>query len=60
MGIGSRRIAVTGRTAGILAKKREKQGITDGTKLGGPGGHSRGGGPGGGRRRNDEDELTFL
>ena len=59
MGIGSKRIAGTGRTAGILLKKQQKQGIVsgDGTVLtGGPGvGHGLGG-----RRRNEEDELTFL
>ena len=53
IGIGSKRIAGTGRTAGILLKKQQKQGIVsaDGQHLGGPGG---------GRRKNDEDELTFL
>jgi len=59
MGIGSKRIAGTGRTAGILLKKQQKQGIVpsaDGSNnlgLGPGGGH-------GGRRRNDDDDLTFL
>ena len=58
IGIGSKRIAGTGRTAGILAKKQQKLGLNaDGTKIGGPGGFGHGGG---GRRRADEDELTFL
>ena len=40
MGIGSKRIAGTGRTAGILLKKQQKQGIVaaDGSGLGGGGG----------------------
>mmetsp|Transcript_19667 Transcript_19667/g.42753 ORF Transcript_19667/g.42753 Transcript_19667/m.42753 type:complete len:490 (+) Transcript_19667:88-1557(+) len=56
MGIGSKRIAGTGRTAGILLKKQQKQGIVsaDGSDLCG------GVGQEGGRRRNDDDELTFL
>mmetsp|Transcript_1432 Transcript_1432/g.3051 ORF Transcript_1432/g.3051 Transcript_1432/m.3051 type:complete len:435 (-) Transcript_1432:180-1484(-) len=59
MGIGSKRIAGTGRTAGILLKKQQKQGIVSADGIGGVGGpggaHNLGGG-----RRNDEDELTFL
>ncbi|KAL7541136.1 hypothetical protein ACHAXR_010660 [Thalassiosira sp. AJA248-18] len=59
MGIGSKRIAGTGRTAGILLKKQQKQGIVgaDGTVLG-VGGDGMGGI--GGRRRNDDDEYTIL
>jgi hypothetical protein len=57
MGIGSKRIVGTGRTAGILLKKQQKQGIVpntggDGTRLGGI--------RSGSGRRSDDDELTFL
>lgn len=56
LGIGSNRIAGTGRTAGILLKKQQKQGIVaaDG---GGLGADRR---PGAGRGRGDDDDLTFL
>lgn len=58
MGIGSKRIVGTGRTAGILLKKQQKQGIVpDGS--GRNGGVSLGGSRNG-SRRSDEDELTFL
>lgn len=56
MGIGSKRIAGTGRTAGILLKKQQKQGILSAD---GSFGVDSGGGRGG-DRRNDYDELTFL
>ena len=56
MGIGSKRIAGTGRTAGILLKKQQKQGILSAD---GSFGVESGGGRGG-DRRNDYDELTFL
>ena len=59
MGIGSKRIAGTGRTAGILLKKQQKQGIVPSAD----GSNNLGLGPGagqGGRRRTDDDDLTFL
>lgn len=61
MGIGSKRIVGTGRTAGILLKKQQKQGIVPLTNSSG-GNHLNGGGVmGGGRLRGDDsDELTFL
>ena len=61
MGIGSKRIAGTGRTAGILLKKQQKQGIVPPSADGSNNnlGLGPGGGPGG-RRLNDEDDLTFL
>ncbi len=62
MGIGSKRLAGTGRTAGILLKKRQKQGIVPFfSSSSGESGelhpHHRGG-----RRSDDEGdcELTFL
>ncbi len=60
MGIGSKRIVGTGRTAGILLKKQQKQGIVPDAS-GRNGGGSMGGlGRNGGKRSCDEDELTFL
>ena len=55
MGIGSKRIAGTGRTAAILLRKQKQQGIVsaDGT-------HAGGGGPGGGRLLQERDDLAFL
>ncbi|KAL9179783.1 hypothetical protein ACHAXT_007753 [Thalassiosira profunda] len=60
MGIGSKRIAGTGRTAGILLKKQQKQGLV-GDGVPGRAGHGLDGSHGlGGRKRSDDDELTFL
>ncbi|KAL3771463.1 hypothetical protein ACHAW5_006146 [Stephanodiscus triporus] len=59
MGIGSKRIAGTGRTAGILLKKQQKQGILSADGSFGGRGIETGNGRGG-ARRNDYDELTFL
>lgn len=57
MGIGSKRIAGTGRTAGILLKKQQKQGIVD---LSHGGGITAAAAVGGGGIRNNYDELTYL
>lgn len=56
MGVGSNRLAGTGRTAKNLITKLVKQGIVSAD------GRDAGGGPVGGRRSNyyDTDELTFL
>ncbi|KAL3807419.1 hypothetical protein ACHAXA_011550 [Cyclostephanos tholiformis] len=68
MGIGSKRIAGTGRTAGLLIKKKQRQGIltsADGDVVVGidrgniDSARRRGLGGGGGDRVN-VDELTFL
>jgi hypothetical protein len=59
MGIGSKRIAGTGRTAGILLKKQQKQGIVDlGNSSNGVVAAATAAGGGGGMRHYDE--LTYL
>jgi hypothetical protein len=58
MGIGSKRIAGTGRTAGILLKKQQKQGIVD-LSHGGNITTTAASATGGGGMRH-YDELTYL
>lgn len=67
MGIGSKRLAGTGRTAGILLKKQQKQGIVPlnsssslSAASASGGGIIRRSGGGGGDGNNNSDELTFL